>query len=126
MIVWIRFNCFGKQQPNRGVYWVSGNQAKKGKKTKKFRPAMIEGMNRNNIDEALEINQPDVETWVNYGDLFRFLCRFDRAIDCYDIALRIDPQNAEARYGKAAILRGVSRFNKIINENKFNRKLVKS
>jgi len=52
-------------------------------------------------DRAIDINPREGMFWVNKGNVFKELRRFDEAIKAYDKAICIDSNNADAWYNKA-------------------------
>ena len=46
-----------------------------------------------------------MSAWVGKGNTLTQLCEFDEALHCFDQALDLDPENAEACHGKAVLYR---------------------
>ena len=54
------------------------------------------------------------EWWVNKGNSLSSLGRLKEAIKCYDMALEINPQHAEAWFNKGVSLDSLGRFDEAI------------
>ncbi|MBC2710267.1 MAG: tetratricopeptide repeat protein [Desulfosarcina sp.] len=47
-------------------------------------------------DKAISINSGSVQTLINRGIIYQETCESDRALDCFNKALELDPQNSKA------------------------------
>ena len=48
--------------------------------------------------KVLEVQPDNVNLWINMGYAYEYRSQYDEAVNCYEKALQIDPNNALARY----------------------------
>ncbi|MFX1444695.1 MAG: tetratricopeptide repeat protein [Promethearchaeota archaeon] len=48
--------------------------------------------------KVLEVKQDDINIWMNMGYAYEYNKEYDEALNCYEKALEIDPNNSLARY----------------------------
>lgn len=59
------------------------------------------------MDRVIEIDPNDADAWSNKGVSFGLLGKFERAIECFEMAVRIDASNAPAWYNKGTTLKAL-------------------
>lgn len=48
--------------------------------------------------KVIDLNPDDVDLWINMGYVYEYKKEQNKAIDCFEKALEVDPTNALARY----------------------------
>ena len=58
----------------------------------------------------MKIDQSYVSAWINKGISYAMLKKYDKALECFDEAISINPSESKAWYNKGLVLYLVGKF----------------